>query len=128
MRTRLLVLTTAAAVAAALAAAAGPAVGATAPASSKGLTFGPNTFAYTDDYGEPGLDIGPDGTVYATTPGDGGAVLARSSDKGATWTKLPTATSNATQAALKGGDSDVAVARDGTVFAADLNVDGITVF
>ena len=82
----------------------------------------------TANYGEPGLDIGRDGTIYATTPGDNGAVLAKSTNKGATWTKLPTARSTATQAALKGGDSDVAVAKDGTVFAADLNVDGITVF
>ncbi|MDT7570255.1 MAG: hypothetical protein QOE05_429 [Actinomycetota bacterium] len=99
-----------------------------ADAVSPTLTFGPNTFAYTADYGEPGLDIAPDGTVYATTPGDNGAVLAKSTDRGATWTKLPTARSTASQAVLKGGDSDVAVAKDGTVFAADLNVDGITVF
>jgi len=92
------------------------------------LVFGKNTYAYSANYGEPGLDIAPDGTVYATTPGDNGAVLAKSTDKGATWSKLPTARSTATQAALKGGDSDVAVAKDGTVFAADLNVDGITVF
>jgi hypothetical protein len=107
-----------------LALTAAPASGAAKP----GLTFGHNTYAYSSDYGEPGLDIAPDGTVYATTPGDNGAVLAKSTDKGATWTKLPTARSTATQAALKGGDSDVAVAKDGTVFAADLNVDGITVF
>ncbi|MCU1590276.1 MAG: hypothetical protein JWP11_1532 [Frankiales bacterium] len=103
-----------------------PAAGA-APAHP-GLRFGPNTYAYASSYGEPGLDIAPDGTVYATTPGDGGAVLAKSTDKGATWTKLPTAKTNATQAALTGGDSDVVVAKDGTVFASDLNVDGITIF
>jgi hypothetical protein len=111
---------------AALAAAfASPAGG--APAAPK-LVFGPNTYAYVADYGEPSIAISPTGTVYASTPGDGGAVLARSDDKGATWTKLPTAVSTATQAALKGGDSDVVVAQDGTVYAADLNVDGITVF
>jgi hypothetical protein len=92
------------------------------------LVFGKNTFAYTADYGEPGLAIAGDGTVYTSTPGDGGAVLARSDDKGRTWVKLPTARTTATQAALTGGDSDVVVAKDGTVFAADLNVDGITVF
>src|SRR5436305_7820567 len=97
-------------------------------AVSPTLTFGPNTFAYTADYGEPGLDIAPNGTIYATTPGDNGAVLAKSTDKGATWTKLPTARSTASQAVLKGGDSDVVVAKDGTVYAADLNVDGITIF
>ena len=97
-------------------------------AGTPGLVFGPNTYAYTADYGEPSIAIAPDGTVYASTPGDNGAVLARSDDKGKTWKKLPTAVSTATQAALKGGDSDVVVAKDGTVYAADLNVDGITVF
>ncbi len=97
-------------------------------ASAPKLVFGPNTYAYTSSYGEPGLAIAPDGRVYATTPGENGVVLARSDNRGTTWTKLPTAVSTATQAALKGGDSDVAVAKDGTVYAADLNVDGITVF
>jgi hypothetical protein len=106
------------------AALAAPSSGAAAPH----LVFGKNTYAYVANYGEPSIAIAPDGTVYASTPGDNGAVLARSDDKGKTWTKLPTATSTATQAALKGGDSDVVVAKDGTVYAADLNVDGITVF
>jgi hypothetical protein len=97
-------------------------------ASTTGLSFGKNTYAYSADFGEPALAIGGDGTVYASTPGDGGAVLARSDDKGKTWIKLPTAKTTARQAALTGGDSDVVVAQDGTVFAADLNVDGITVF
>ena len=120
---RPLALAVVAGLGAALAISASPAA-----AAKPTLTFGKNTYAYSANYGEPGLDIGPDGTVYATTPGDNGAVLAKSTDKGATWTKLPTARSTATQAALKGGDSDVVVAKDGTVFAADLNVDGITVF
>lgn len=110
----------------AAAAVAAPSAGASG--SAKKLTFGANTYAYSSNYGEPGIAVAPDGTVYATTPGDGGAVLARSRDKGRTWTQLPTARSTATQAALKGGDSDVVVAADGTVYAADLNVDGITVF
>jgi hypothetical protein len=111
--------------AAASAALVTPSSGATA---TPRLVFGQNTYAYVGNYGEPSIAVAPDGTVYASTPGDGGAVLARSDDKGRTWTKLPTAVSTATQAALKGGDSDVVVAKDGTVFAADLNVDGITVF
>jgi hypothetical protein len=105
--------------------AAAPSNGATAAPK---LVFGANTYAYPGSYGEPSIAIAPDGTVYTSTPGENGAVLARSDDKGATWKKLPTAVSTYTQAALKGGDSDVAVAQDGTVFAADLNVDGITVF
>jgi hypothetical protein len=121
---RPLVLAALGAVGCSLALSAGPAAGAT----TTGLTFGPNTYAYTTPYGEPGLATAPDGTVYATTPGDGGAVLAKSTDKGATWTKLPTAKTDAAQAATTGGDSDVAVAKDGTVFAADLNLDGITIF
>jgi len=123
MRRLLLCATAVAAVGSA--ALASPSSGATSPAR---LAFGPNTYAYVTSYGEPGIAIAPDGTVYATTPGEDGVVLGRSDDKGRTWKKLPTAVSDATQAALKGGDSDVVVAKDGTVYAADLNVDGITVF
>ena len=92
------------------------------------LGFGKNTFAYTADYGEPGIAVSPTGTIYATTPGDGGAVLARSDNQGRSWVKLPTARTTAAQAATTGGDSDVVVAKDGSVYAADLNVDGSTVF
>jgi hypothetical protein len=55
------------------------------------LGFGKNTYAYTADYGEPGIAVAPSGTIYVTTPGDGGAVLARSDNKGRSWVKLPTA-------------------------------------
>jgi hypothetical protein len=92
------------------------------------LGFGRNTFAYTADYGEPGIAVSPTGTIYVSTPGDGGAVLARSDNQGRSWVKLPTAKSTTQYAALNGGDSDVVVAKDGTVYAADLNGDGITVF
>jgi hypothetical protein len=92
------------------------------------LGFGKNTYAYTADYGEPGIAVAPSGTIYVTTPGDGGAVLARSDNKGRSWVKLPTARTRTQYAALTGGDSDVVVARDGSVYAADLNGDGITVF
>lgn len=92
------------------------------------LGFGRNTFAYTADYGEPGIAVSPTGTIYVSTPGDGGAVLARSDNQGRSWVKLPTARATARQAALKGSDSDVVVAKDGTVYAGDLDVDGITVF
>jgi hypothetical protein len=92
------------------------------------LTFGTNTYPYVANYGEPGIAVSPTGTVYVSTPGDGGAVLARSDNQGRTWVKLKTAKTNAKQAALTGGDSDVIVARDGSVYAADLNGDGITVF
>ena len=97
-------------------------------ATTPPMAFGRNTYAYTADYGEPGIAVSPSGTVYAPTPGDGGAVLARSDDKGRSWVKLPTARTSTQYAALTGGDSDVVVARDGAVYAADLNGDGITVF
>ncbi|HUR50663.1 MAG TPA: sialidase family protein [Mycobacteriales bacterium] len=102
-----------------------PASGAAAKAP---LGFGRNTFAYATSYGEPGIAVAPTGTVYVSTPGEGGAVLARSDNQGRSWLKLPTARTSAKQAALTGGDSDVVVARDGSVYAADLNGDGITVF
>lgn len=92
------------------------------------LSFSKNTFPYSQNYGEPAIDVSKSGTIYVTTPGDGGAVLARSDNGGKSWIKLPTAKTETEYAALTGGDSDVVVAPDGTVFAADLNGDGITVF
>src|SRR5947208_16976210 len=89
------------------------------------LTFGTNTYPYVANYGEPGIAVSPAGTIYVSTPGDGGAVLARSDNQGKSWVKLKTAKTNAKQAALTGGDSDVIVARDGSVYAADLNGHGI---
>jgi hypothetical protein len=96
--------------------------------SHAGLRFSPNTFAYDTNYGEPGLSM-HGRTVYVTTPGDGGAVLAKSTDEGRTWTKLPTVQPPSTSPGqfTSGGDSDVAVAQDGTVYAGDLDLDGITV-
>jgi hypothetical protein len=93
------------------------------------LAFGHSTFPYVTDYGEPGLAIDPKGTIYVTTPGQGGAVLARSDDKGKTWTQLPTVKppGDSPGRFTSGGDSDVAVAPDGTVFAGDLTLDGIEI-
>jgi hypothetical protein len=92
------------------------------------ITFGQNKIAYTTDYGEPGLDIAPDGTIYVTTPGSGGARWSRSDNLGVSWTtskvvKPP----GAPQTLTSGSDSDVAVAADGTVYMADLTIDGIEV-
>jgi hypothetical protein len=93
------------------------------------LKFGHSTFPYISDYGEPGLAIDPKGTVYVTTPGQGGAVLARSNDRGKSWTQLTTVQppSDSPGQFTSGSDSDVAVAPDGTVFAADLTINGIEV-
>jgi hypothetical protein len=93
------------------------------------LKFGASTFPYVSDYGEPGLAIDPTGKIYVTTPGQGGAVLARSDDKGKTWKQLPTVVppSDSPGQFTSGSDSDVAVTPDGTVFVADLTIDGIEV-
>ncbi|MCU1594629.1 MAG: hypothetical protein JWO12_2021, partial [Frankiales bacterium] len=40
-----------------------------------GLVFWKNTYATNLDYGEPGLAISGNGTIYASTPGDNGAEL-----------------------------------------------------
>jgi hypothetical protein len=56
--------------------------------------------------------------------------MARSDDKGKTWTQLPTVTPDASSPGTftAGSDSDVAVAEDGTVYVGDLEIDGISVF
>ncbi|MCW2778818.1 MAG: hypothetical protein JWN17_2543, partial [Frankiales bacterium] len=113
--------------AALVAAAAVPALAAGPKAS---LGFGPNTYAYSASYGEPAVAVSPaDGSLFVSTPGDGGAVLAKSTDDGGTWTKLPTVVppGDSPGSATSGGDSEVAVAKDGTVFVGDLDLDGITV-
>jgi len=110
---------------AALVGTAVPVFAKSAPAT---LKFGKNTFAYSHDYGEPGLaTVGH--TVYVTTPGQGGAVLAKSTDDGKHWTELKTVVppSSSPGQFTSGGDSDVAVGKDGTVFAGDLDIDGIEV-
>ncbi|MDQ1683771.1 MAG: hypothetical protein QOC82_508, partial [Frankiaceae bacterium] len=102
-------------VVASVAALVGTAVPVFAKSAPATLKFGRNTFAYSHDYGEPGLaTVGH--TVYVTTPGQGGAVLAKSTDDGKHWTELktvvPPSTSPGSQ--TSGGDSDVAVGKDGT--------------
>jgi hypothetical protein len=100
------------------------------PVPSPGpIAFGPNTYAYATGYGEPGLAVDPAGTIYVTTPGSGGAILARSDTQGATWKKLTTVKppSGSAQGATSGSDSDLAVAEDGTVYVGDLTIDGIEV-
>ena len=103
--------------------------GQAATTSAKQLKFGKNTYAYNTSYGEPGLAIGPHQEIYATTPGENGAVLGKSTNRGATWTKLKTVVppSSSPGGQTSGGDSEVAVAKDGTVYIGDLTIDGIEV-
>jgi hypothetical protein len=93
------------------------------------LKFGASTFPYVSDYGEPGLAIDPEGRIYVTTPGQNGAVLARSDDNGKSWTQLPPVVppDDSPGQFTSGSDSDVAVAPDGTVFVGDLTINGIEV-
>lgn len=117
--------TTIAVAATALVATAIPALATSKPVTMK---FSRNTFAYNANYGEPGLaTIGH--TIYATTPGDGGAVLAKSTDDGKHWTQLPTVVPPGTSPGqfTSGEDSDVAVGHDGTVYVGDLDINGITI-
>ncbi|MBV9096882.1 MAG: hypothetical protein JO079_02390, partial [Frankiaceae bacterium] len=76
-------------VVASVAALVGSAVPALAHSAPPSLKFGRNTFAYAHDYGEPGLATFGH-TIYASTPGQKGAVLAKSTDDGKHWTELKT--------------------------------------
>jgi hypothetical protein len=94
-------------------------------------TFGAPVVVSSADDSEPGVDVAPDGTLYvnapvgvlASVPGSPSDVF-RSSDGGATWTKLP--------ASLKanlpgGGDSDIAISADGSLAETDLWLGNSTV-
>src|SRR4051794_36459953 len=125
-RTRLL-LAGLGTLAAASAAALTPLVDGVAAAAA----FGTPVVVSGDDASEPGIDVAPDGTLYvnapvgvlSSIPGSPSNVY-RSSDSGTTWTKLP--------ASLKanlpgGGDSDIAIAPDGTLSETDLWLGSSTV-
>lgn len=64
--------------------------------------------------GEPGLRLAGNGTVYIHVPGD----LFVSHDDGATWTSLAD-NLNAAGPVL-GGDADLAIGKDGTLYYSDL--------
>jgi hypothetical protein len=102
---------------------------ATDPEEPGPILFGANTYAYSGSYGEPGIATAPDGTIYVSTPGESGAVLARSDNLGKKWTKLHTVVppDDSPGQFTSGSDSDVAVAADGTVYVGDLTIDGIEV-
>ena len=80
--------------------------------------------------GEPSLDVAPDGGIYVIAPagpgvrlpgalgagGLGGSLVWRSDDAGASWALLGSA-----DVPTGGGDSDLAIAKDGTIFASGLS-------
>lgn len=98
---------------------------------AEAATFGSPVVVSGDNASEPGIDVAPDGTIYvnapvgllSTIPGSPSDVF-RSTDGGTSWTKLP--------ASLKanlpgGGDSDIAIAADGTLSETDLWLGSSTV-
>ena len=98
---------------------------------AEAATFGAPVVVSGDNASEPGIDVAPDGTIYinapvglfSTIPGSPSDVF-RSDNGGTSWTKLP--------ASLKanlpgGGDSDIAIAADGTLSETDLWLGSSTV-
>ena len=114
-------------VAAALAALIAPASAAGGRSFGKPLHVGTDTF---DRTGEPSIAVAADGTEYIVAPdgagvrapaalggaGTGGSLIWRSTDHGRTWTRL-----GSYDIPTGGGDSDIAVAPDGTLFASGLS-------
>ncbi|MDQ1697811.1 MAG: repeat-like domain, partial [Frankiaceae bacterium] len=80
--------------------------------------------------GEPSMAVAPDGTEYIVAPdgpgartpaalggqGVGGSLIWRSRDHGRTWTRL-----GSYDVPTGGGDSDIAIAPDGTLYASGLS-------
>jgi hypothetical protein len=108
---------------------------ATAPGSPAaalpGRTFAPSvTVDRTNTTGEPSVAVAPDGGVYVIAPdgpgarlpgalgagGSGGSLVWRSDDGGAAWRLL-----GSSDVPTGGGDSDIAIARNGTIFASGLS-------
>jgi hypothetical protein len=94
-------------------------------------SFGTPVVVSSDNASEPGIDVAPDGTLYVNAPvgvlsnipGSPSNVY-RSSDGGATWTRLP-ASLKANQPG--GGDSDIAISPNGTLSETDLWLGSSTV-
>src|SRR3954470_23260777 len=105
-----------------------------APASAAGgRQFGAAVHVGTDSLdmtGEPSIAVAGDGTEYIVAPdgagvrapaalggaGVGGSLIWRSTDDGRSWTRL-----GSYDVPTGGGDSDVAVTPDGTLFASGLS-------
>jgi len=109
---------------------AGTAVLATATggaAATSARTFGRSVVVdKANTTGEPSLAVAPDGGLYITAPdgpgvrlggtGTGGSLVWRSDDRGASWTLL-----GSSDIPTGGGDSDIAIAKNGTIFASGLS-------
>ncbi|MDQ1706411.1 MAG: hypothetical protein QOF18_2777 [Frankiaceae bacterium] len=83
-----------------------------------------------NETGEPSIAVAPDGTEYIVAPdgpgvrtpaatggqGAGGSLIWRSEDQGRTWVRL-----GSYDVPTGGGDSDIAIAPDGTLYASGLS-------
>lgn len=89
-------------------------------------TFTPEIYVpESGGFAEPSIEVAPDGTIYVSAPGDRtvtgadtpvrGDRVWRSDDGGKTFARLPSP-----DPGTGGGDSDLAVAPDGTVFHSGL--------
>jgi hypothetical protein len=105
-----------------------------APASAAGgRQFGAPVHVGTDSFdmtGEPSIAVARDGTEYIVAPdgagvrapaalgggGVGGSLIWRSTDRGRTWARL-----GSYDVPTGGGDSDIAVTPNGTLFASGLS-------
>jgi hypothetical protein len=117
----------------AAAVAAGAAAGLPAHAGSTTRTFSTPIHvdaAAADQTGEPSIAVAPDGTEYVVAPdgpgvrvpgalgggGAGGSLVWRSDDRGRSWSLL-----GSYDVPTGGGDTDIAVAPDGTLYASGLS-------
>lgn len=89
------------------------------------------TIPQSERFAEPGIKIAPDGTIYVTAPGTRGGLISgvpgatggpsigdtiwRSDDGGVTFIRLPTP-----DAGFGGGDSDIVITPDGTLYHSGL--------
>ena len=99
--------------------------------TSYAATFGAPVVVSGANASEPGIDVAPDGTLYINAPvgvlsniPGSPSLVFRSDNGGSSWSQLP--------ASLKanlpgGGDSDIAIAPDGTLSETDLWLGSSTV-
>jgi len=100
--------------------------------TARAATFGSATVITGDDTGEPGIDIAPDGTIYVNAPAGllsnlpgSPSFVYRSSDGGASWTKLPAGLRSLFPG---GGDSDISIdPGNGKLYMTDLWLGSATV-